>query len=78
MSKEEATPKYVFLGGSAKNNVMPYRVLHDFGIVSELEMLHDAILMKGNRTGGQIEFCRHLFHGSSFGEQLQNVYLSFG
>lgn len=31
-----------------KNDVVPYRVLHNFGVVSQLQVLHNAVFVKGD------------------------------
>src|SRR5882762_3465999 len=48
----------------------------EFGIVGEAEVLHDAVFVKGDGAGGDVEDGGGFFHGVAFGEELQDFALA--
>jgi hypothetical protein len=46
--------------------MVPNCVLHEFGVVSQVQMLHDAVFVKGDGAGREVKLGAHLFHGSPF------------
>ena len=48
----------------------------EFGIVGEAEVLHDAVFVKGDSAGGDVQDGGGFFHGVAFGEELQDFALA--
>src|SRR5215475_4404073 len=54
------------------SNGKPYQV----GVGFQSELLHDAVLMKGDRARSEVQHVGGFLHGPAFGQQMQHFPLT--
>ena len=78
--KSECRFEFHFEAAAMRSVLFDYALFdgeaEEFGIVGEAEVLHDAVFVKGDGTGGYIEDGGGFFHGVAFGEELEDFALA--